>query len=105
MVLCCVGAYGLNSRVFDICAVLAFGLLAFALQKGQFPTAPIILGFVLGPMIETNLLRGMNQSQGSFAPFLTRPISAAFLLIAAVVIVWSVLKEFRRYRAGKTAQR
>ena len=105
MVLCCVGAYGLNSRVFDICAVLAFGLLAFALQKGQFPTAPIILGFVLGPMIETNLLRGMNQSQGSFAPFLTRPISAAFLLIAAVVIVWSVLKEFRRYRTGKTAQR
>lgn len=105
MVLCCVGAYGLNSRVFDICAVLAFGLLAFALQKGQFPTAPIILGFVLGPMIETNLLRGMNQSQGSFAPFLTRPISAAFLLIAAVVIVRSVLKEFRRYRAGKTAQR
>ncbi|MGI5987926.1 MAG: tripartite tricarboxylate transporter permease [Dysosmobacter sp.] len=104
MVLCCVGAYGLNNRVFDVYAVLGFGLLAFALQKGGFPTSPIILGFVLGPMIETNLLRGMMQSEGSFLPFLTRPISAVFLLIAVAVIAWTVTQELRAYYGKKASK-
>lgn len=104
MVLCCVGAYGLNNRVFDVYAVLGFGLLAFALQKGGFPTSPIILSFVLGPMIETNLLRGMMQSEGSFLPFLTRPISAVFLLIAVAVIAWTVTQELRAYYGKKASK-
>ena len=104
MVLCCVGAYGLNNRIFDVWAVLVFGLLAFALQKGGFPTAPIILGFVLGPMIETNLLRGMMQSKGSFLPFLTRPISGVFLLIAVAVIGWTTVQELRAYRNKNAAK-
>lgn len=104
MVLCCVGAYGLNNRIFDVWAVLVFGLLAFALQKGGFPTAPIILGFVLGPMIETNLLRGMMQSKGSFLPFLTRPISGVFLLIAVAVIGWTTVQELRAYRNKNAAR-
>lgn len=104
MVLCCVGAYGLNNRVFDVYAVLGFGLLAFALQKGGFPTSPIILGFVLGPMIETNLLRGMMQSENSFLPFLTRPISAVFLLAAVVVVAWTVVQELRAYYGKKATK-
>lgn len=104
MVLCCVGAYGLNNRVFDVYAVLGFGLLAFALQKGGFPTSPIILGFVLGPMIETNLLRGMMQSENSFLPFLTRPISAVFLLAAVVVVAWTVVQELRAYYGKKASK-
>lgn len=101
IVLCCVGAYGLNNRVFDVCAVLFFGLLAFALEKGGFPLSPIILGFVLGPMIETNLLRGMMQSKGSFLPFLTRPISVVFLLVAVAVVALTVAQELRAYNKTK----
>lgn len=96
IVLCCVGAYGLNNRVFDVYSVLFFGLLAFALEKGGFPLAPIILGFVLGPMIETNLLRAMMQSKGSVLPFFTRPISAVFLIIAIFVIVITFIQESTR---------
>lgn len=95
MTLCCVGAYGLNNRMFDVFAVLFFGLVAFALEKGGFPLSPIILGFVLGPMIETNLLRGMMQSKGSFMPFLTRPISLVFLVIAVSVVAYTVVQEVR----------
>ncbi len=95
MVLCVVGAYGLNSRLFDVWAILLFGVLAYVLEKFGFPLTPIILGFILGPMIETNLRRGLIASKGSYLPFLTHPISAVFLAISLIVIILAARKEIR----------
>lgn len=103
IVLCCVGAYGLNNRMFDVFAVLFFGLLAFLLGRGGFPLPPIILGFILGPMIETNLRRGLMQSRTGFMAFLTKPISLAFLLLTVAVVVLAVVQEIRANKKAKAA--
>lgn len=100
LVLCVVGAYGLNNRLFDVWAILVFGILAYVLEKFGFPLTPIILGFILGPMIETNLRRGLIASKGSYLPFLTHPISAVFLGVSAIVIVLAARKELRNAKKG-----
>lgn len=101
LVLCVVGAYGLNNRLFDVWAILVFGILAYILEKFHFPLTPIILGFILGPMIETNLRRGLIASQGSYLPFVTSPISAAFLAVSILVIALAVWKEIRLSKKDK----
>lgn len=91
---CVVGAFGVNNRVFDVAAMLFFGIIGYLLKKFKFPESPIILGLILGPILETNLRRGLMKSQGSFLPFLTEPISAVFLLITAAVVIMTVRKEY-----------
>ena len=103
MVLCVVGAYGLNNRLFDVWAILFFGVLSYLLEKFKFPLTPIILGFILGPTIETNLRRGLIASQGSYMPFLTHPICAAFLVISLLVIAMAVRKELKLSKAKKAS--
>ena len=78
--LCVVGAYGVNNRLFDVGALLFFGVIGYFMIKGKFPLTPLVLGFILGPLLETNLRRGLMLSQGDFTPFLTQPIAAFFLL-------------------------
>ncbi|HYH02016.1 MAG TPA: tripartite tricarboxylate transporter permease, partial [Bacillota bacterium] len=87
LTLCVVGAYGLNNRLFDVWSLLFFGVLGYVLEKFKYPVAPIILGFILGPMAETNLLRSMQFSNGSFMPFLTRPIALGLLVAAVISLV------------------
>jgi len=93
IVFCVVGAYGLNNRVFDAWSVMFFGVIGYAFEKWRFPLAPVILGFILGPIAETNLRRGLMMTQGNFLPFLTKPVSGAFLVIALASVVYSVIKE------------
>lgn len=94
----------MNNRLFDVWAVLVFGLLAYVLEKFSFPLTPIILGFILGPMIETNLRRGLIASQGSYLPFLTSPISAVFLGVSLLVIVLAVRKELRLSKKAESEE-
>lgn len=101
MVLCVIGAYGLNNRVFDAMAVLFFGVLAYLLTKGGFPLPPIILGFILGPTIETNLRRGFMVSGDSFIPFMTAPISAFFLGLSVIVILLAIRRERKLAKASR----
>lgn len=98
MTLCYVGAFGLNNRAFDVWSLLVFGFLGFGLEKFKFPVAPVILGFILGPLVETNLRRGLMLSQQSFLPFVTKPISAVFLFIAAASIAYTVYKDTRKIK-------
>lgn len=95
LVLCVVGAYGLNSRLFDVWAILLFGIVAYALEKFEVPLTPIILGFILGPTIETNLRRGLIASKGSYLPFITSPIAAVFLSVSVIVIILAIRREKR----------
>lgn len=91
-VLCAIGAFGLNSRVFDIWATLGFGVIGYVLIKLDFPLPPLILGFILGKTMEMNLRRGLMSSQGDFTPFFTNPISGAFLLLAIASILFSLYR-------------
>ncbi|MFN7026350.1 MAG: tripartite tricarboxylate transporter permease [Pseudorhizobium sp.] len=103
LVLCVVGAFGLASRLFDVWSVLGFGLLGYAFVKAGIPTAPFIIGFILGPMAETNFRRGLQLSQGEFSGFLTNPISAAFLGCAALSIFWQIYRGIRPAPQRRTA--
>jgi putative tricarboxylic transport membrane protein len=95
VVLCAVGAFGLASRIFDIWTILGFGALGYAFVKGGVPTAPFIIGFILGPMAETNFRRGLQLSAGDATAFLTNPIAGTFLALAALSIMWQVYRGIR----------
>ena len=75
MVLCTVGAFAIASRQFDVLVMLAFGVIGYVMRAFGFPLAPLILGVVLGPILDSNLRRGLLLSNGSMEPFFTRPIS------------------------------
>lgn len=94
-VLCVVGAFGLNSRLFDVWTILLFGLVGYMFVKCGVPQAPFILGFILGPMAETNLRRGLMLSDGSLMGFLTNPISGFFLALAVASVAWGAISGLR----------
>ena len=80
MAFCSIGVYSVNSNVYDLYAVAFFGLLGYVLVKLRCEPAPLLLGFVLGPLLEENLRRAMILSRGDPTTFVTRPISAVLLL-------------------------
>jgi len=89
-VLCVIGTYALAGRLFDVWTMLLFGVLGFVLRRFHFPVAPLVLGIVLGDLLEKSLRRGLVLSDGDLSPFFTRPISAALFGIIAVVILLRV---------------
>ncbi|MDR0467136.1 MAG: tripartite tricarboxylate transporter permease [Deltaproteobacteria bacterium] len=93
--LCAVGAFGLNSRVFDVGSVLFFGLAGYLLSKCGYPLPPLILGFILGPILELNLRRGLTSSQGNFLDFFTRPIAGCIIVFTLLFIAYSLFKVLR----------
>lgn len=92
--LCVVGAYGVNNRMFDVYALLFFGVVGYLMSKAKIPLTPLVLGFILGPLLETNLRRGLMLSQGDFTPFFTEPIAATFLIITVISVGWKIWKSF-----------
>ena len=95
LVLCTIGTFALASRLFDIWVMVAFGVLGFALRKYGYPMAPLVLGIVLGDLLEKNFRRGLVLSDGDLTPFFTRPICAV-LFGAMVLIVLLRLPLLRR---------
>lgn len=93
--LCCVGAYGTNSRMFDVWTVLIFGIIGYLLKRFGFSLSPMLLGFILEPTIETNLMRGVQYSNGSLLPFITSPIAALFWVITIFSVFFTVKKNRR----------
>ena len=96
--LCVVGSYGLNNRMFDVGTMLAFGAIGFIMKKLSLPNTPLLLGFILGPIVETNLRRGLMKSRGDFAPFLTEPISGVILVVTIIVVAVTAYKEYQKFR-------
>lgn len=95
-VLCTIGSFAIASRVFDIWVMLAFGLLGFVLRAMNYPMAPLVLGLVLGDILDKSLRRGLVLTDGGLGPFFTRPIS----LVLWVTIVITVLLSFKSVRAA-----
>ena len=87
-VLCVVGSFAIASRFFDIYVMLAFGIIGFFLRQLNYPMAPLVLGIVLGDLLDKNLRRGLTLSDGDLSPFFTRPISfVMFCLVAATILM------------------
>jgi len=88
-----IGAFSSNNFYFDCYIMLAFAVIGILMDVGGFPTTPMVLGFILGPMIELNLRRGLTYSEGDFSVFFTRPLSAMLLVFALASIVIPILKK------------
>jgi putative tricarboxylic transport membrane protein len=91
-----VGVYSTNNSLFDIGEVLVFGLIGAVFVALDFPVAPILLGYVLGPMVEENFRRSLLLSHGDLMVFLEKPISGAFIAISALLIVAQLFFAARR---------
>jgi putative tricarboxylic transport membrane protein len=89
-VLCVVGAFAITQRMFDVYVMIAFGLIGFVLREMRYPMAPLVLGIILGEILDVNLRRGLHLSDGDITPFFTRPISAVLFTIIAITIIMSL---------------
>jgi putative tricarboxylic transport membrane protein len=88
LTICVVGAYTPRNTMFDVWVALAAGVVGYGLRKGRWPLAPLVLGFILGPMLEQSLRQSMNM--GSPLIFVTRPIAITLLIAAAGIVTLSV---------------
>ena len=98
MLMCIVGAYANNNRLFDVWTLLVFGVLGYVMNRFRYPIPPLILGFILGPMIEVNLRSALMSTRGEFLPILERPYAAFFLGAAALYVIASGVLHFRKTR-------
>jgi putative tricarboxylic transport membrane protein len=93
-----VGVYASASNVFDIAVMMAFGVIGYLMRKLGYEAAPLVLAFVLGPMLENNLRKALILSQGELTTFVERPISAACLGLALALLVLPIFPALRRRR-------
>jgi TctA family transporter len=98
IVFCAVGAYTMTNTPFNIVIMLIFGLIGFGLRSLRLEPAPLVLGFVLGPMMEENLRRALLLSRGNGLVFIERPISAFFIVAALAMLAFFVLPTMRGRR-------
>ncbi len=98
LMFCAVGAYGLSYSVVDVLFCGVFGLVGFFLRKIGCEPAPLVLGFVLGPLLEQNLRLSLLISQGNFMTFLTNPISAVLICVSVLVVIAMALPSITRKR-------
>ena len=87
VVLCCAGAFAIGNSNVDVYVMLIFGVVAYFMQKLDFPPVPIVLGMVLGPVAESNLRNALVMSEGSWSIFIKRPICLAFIVLTFVLII------------------
>jgi putative tricarboxylic transport membrane protein len=86
-VLCVIGPYAITQRLFDVYVMVFFGILGFIMREMKYPMAPLVLGIILGDILDKNLRRALVLSDGDLTPFFTRPISAVLWITTALVIV------------------
>ena len=98
IVICMIGVYSLNSSIFDIWMMWVFGIIGYFMKKYDISGAPLIIGLVLGPILEQSLYRALSLAHGSMLVFVTRPISATLLGIAVVMSIFVSLKTVKTIR-------
>ena len=98
LVFCCIGTYALNSSTGEVLIMTAFGVIGYVFRKLDCEPAPLLLGLVLGPLLEENFRRALQLSAGDWSVFVTRPLSLAFLLAALALLVAVTLPGIRRGR-------
>jgi putative tricarboxylic transport membrane protein len=98
VLLCCIGIYSVNNSPTEVVMTAGFGLFGYALYKYGFEPAPLLLGFVLGRLMEEKLRQALVISRGSFMTFIERPLSASLLLVSLVLVVIAIVPAIRQSR-------
>ncbi len=98
LVFCCIGVYSLSNSPFDVVMTAIFGLVGYVFIKLDCEPAPLLLGFILGPMMEEHLRRAMLLGRGDATMFFTRPLSASLLVVSALLLVMIALPAIRKKR-------
>ncbi|NOZ32676.1 MAG: C4-dicarboxylate ABC transporter permease [Alphaproteobacteria bacterium] len=104
MVLGVTGVYVTTNSFFDVFTMLGFGLMGYIMLKLRFPVAPLLIGFILGPLIEIGLRQSVIMSRGSIDIFFSRPLAALFLALAAGSVIIVGLREWREFRRAAAAR-
>jgi len=97
-VFCCIGVYTLNNNDFDVYVLALFSVIGYVFYKLECEPAPLLLGFILGPMMEENLRRALLLSRGDWSTFVSRPLSAGLLFAALLLVVVVALPSIRSKR-------
>jgi putative tricarboxylic transport membrane protein len=95
---CCIGVYSLNNNTFDVFMTAGFAVVGYIFYKLSCESAPLLLGFILGPMMEENLRRALLLSRGDWTTFMSRPLSAGLLIAAALMVVVVMLPAVKSKR-------
>jgi putative tricarboxylic transport membrane protein len=96
LLFCTIGAYSLNNSTFDVIVMFVFGLIGYVMKKCEYEPAPLLLAFVLGPMMEQALRQSLSISYGDFGIFFTRPISAVSIVLALALVASNFLPHFKK---------
>ena len=98
LVFCCIGVYSINNNVWDVWVTIFFGMFGYVFAKLGCEAAPLVLGFILGPMMEENLRRALLLSRGDPTVFLTSPISCGFLIASVLMVILVAAPAIRKTR-------
>jgi TctA family transporter len=98
LMFCIVGAFAMNNSLYGVSIMLIFGIVGFFLEENGFPVAPVILGMILGPMLEQNFITSLIKSDGSMLAFFQRPIAAGLGIVTLLVWLTPIAVAFLRYR-------
>ncbi|GAA4930572.1 tripartite tricarboxylate transporter permease [Streptomonospora halophila] len=96
VVFCVIGVYGLSFTVFDLWLLLGFGVLGYVMRQNGFPAAPLILGLILGGLMEKSMRQALQISDGAWSTFVTSPFSAGLLVLAVLALAGPLLARLRR---------
>ncbi|MEW6668762.1 MAG: tripartite tricarboxylate transporter permease [Thermodesulfobacteriota bacterium] len=100
LLFCFIGAYSINNSVSDVIIMIVFGVVGYILRRFDYEEAPLVMAFILGPMLEAAFRQSLIMSDGKFSIFLTRPISAVALVISALLFISSGFSYYRKARSG-----
>ena len=99
-----IGSYSVNNSIFDVALMVIFGVLGYILRKFHFELTPLVMAFILGPMMEEAFRQSLIISRGSFYIFISRPLSLAFLSVGAVVVLSSLIPMFKKHRISGSSE-
>lgn len=102
--LCFLGSFSLNNSTYDMFIALVFGIIGYIMQKKGFPTAPMVLGIILGPIAEDALARSLIISRGDWAALFKSPISIFFYVISTLSLVYSLGRQFAGKKQGQNSR-
>lgn len=100
-ILCVVGSYALNNNYFDVLVMFAAAILGFFFKVLNFPTGPLVLGLLLGSMLESNMRRALVMSNGAYSTFVTRPVSCVLLIFVIITFAFPIIKSILASKKGK----
>jgi putative tricarboxylic transport membrane protein len=100
IVFCIIGSYTIANSIMDVFFMLIFGVVGYLMKKLRYEAPPLILAYVLGPMLEYSLKQSLMISKGSFKIFFSRPISGTCLVIALILVVLPIIPRLRKKRPG-----